>query len=94
MLQIIQEILFPIMQYSEEDEDLYQNDTIEYIRRKFDIYDDYSTPVPAAQVLFLSCCKIRKGILPQAIGFLNSVSLKPKYVYYSMTKFFVEQTNY
>lgn len=35
MLLIIQEILFPIMQYSEEDEDLYQNDTIEYIRRKF-----------------------------------------------------------
>lgn len=35
MLQIIQEIIFPIMQYSEEDEDLYQNDIIEYIRRKF-----------------------------------------------------------
>lgn len=35
MLPIIQEIIFPIMQYSEEDEDLYQNDTIEYIRRKF-----------------------------------------------------------
>lgn len=98
MLLIIQEIIFPIMQYTEDDEDLYQNDTIEYIRRKFgksqrnfdtlansnqkltyflraDIYDDYSTPVPAAQVLFLSCCKVRKGILPQAIGFLNSVSI-------------------
>lgn len=35
MLPIIQEIIFPIMQYSEEDEDLYQSDNIEYIRRKF-----------------------------------------------------------
>lgn len=94
MLLIIQEILFPIMQYSEEDEDLYQNDTIEYIRRKFDIYDDYSTPVPAAQVLFLSCCKIRKGILPQAIAFLNSVSINLKCVYHFVIKFFVEQTIY
>lgn len=35
MLGIIQDIIFPIMQYSEDDEELYQNDTIEYIRRKF-----------------------------------------------------------
>lgn len=35
MLPIIQEIIFPIMQYSEQDEDNYQNDTIEYIRQKF-----------------------------------------------------------
>lgn len=41
-----------------------------------DIYDDYSTPVPAAQVLFLSCCKVRKGILPQALQFLNAVSTR------------------
>lgn len=95
MLQIIQEILFPIMQYSEEDEDLYQNDTIEYIRRKFDIYDDYSTPVPAAQVLFLSCCKIRKGILPQAIGFLNSVSINSKcFLLFRNHIFFSETDNF
>lgn len=41
-----------------------------------DIYDDYSTPVPAAQVLFLSCCKVRKDILPQALQFLNAVSTR------------------
>lgn len=38
MLLIIQEIIFPIMQYTEDDEDLYQNDTIEYIRRKFGMF--------------------------------------------------------
>lgn len=41
MLPIIQEIIFPIMQYSEEDEDLYQNDTIEYIRRKFGVLNKF-----------------------------------------------------
>lgn len=46
----------------------------QYFLCSTDIYDDYSTPVPAAQVLFLSCCKIRKGVLPEAIKFLNSVS--------------------
>lgn len=35
MINIIREIIFPIMQYSETDEDLYNNDTIEYIRQKF-----------------------------------------------------------
>lgn len=35
MLNIIKEIIFPIMQYSETDEDLYNNDTTEYIRQKF-----------------------------------------------------------
>lgn len=127
MLPIIQKIMFPIMQYKEEDEDLYQNDQVEYIQRKFgkwgdltkteyksnenfhfafvrltlshqkrvtfksmcsrdfnnfinfllsiDNHDDYSTSVSAAQALFVSCCKIRKGILPQAMKFLISVSI-------------------
>lgn len=35
MLPIIQEIIFPIMQYGEEDEELYQDNQIEYIRQKF-----------------------------------------------------------
>lgn len=35
MLIIIQEIIFPIMQYTEEDQQLYEDDTMEYIRRKF-----------------------------------------------------------
>lgn len=32
---IIQEILFPIMQYSDADQELWDTDPIEYIRTKF-----------------------------------------------------------
>lgn len=77
MLAIIQDVLFPIMRYTEADEELWDADPIEYIRTKFDIYDDYSTPVPAAQGLFHSSCKKRKGILQKAMQFLMSIIVAP-----------------
>lgn len=40
-----------------------------------DIYDDYSTAVPAAQELFFTCCKTRKGMLQESMQFLMSVSI-------------------
>lgn len=40
-----------------------------------DIYDDYATPVPAAQGLFHSSCKKRKGILQEAMLFLKTVNI-------------------
>ena len=35
MLAIVQEVIFPLMCHSEEDEDLWQSDPVEYIRVKF-----------------------------------------------------------
>ena len=37
MLIIIQEILYPLMCHTDEDEDLFQNDPIEYIKIKYGI---------------------------------------------------------
>ena len=39
MLQIIQDIVFPLMSYSESDAELWDADPYEYIRIKFDIFE-------------------------------------------------------
>ncbi|XP_004932830.1 importin-7 isoform X2 [Bombyx mandarina] len=67
MFAIIQDVLFPLMSYSENDEDLWENDPHEYIRIKFDIFEDYVSPVTAAQSLLISSCKKRKGMLERTM---------------------------
>ncbi|XP_035455973.1 importin-7 isoform X2 [Spodoptera frugiperda] len=63
MFAIIQDVLFPLMSYSEADEELWETDPHEYIRIKFDIFEDFVSPVTAAQTLLTSCCKKRKDML-------------------------------
>ncbi|XP_021185790.2 importin-7 isoform X1 [Helicoverpa armigera] len=63
MFAIIQDVLFPLMSYSESDEELWETDPHEYIRIKFDIFEDFVSPVTAAQTLLVSCCKKRKDML-------------------------------
>jgi hypothetical protein len=72
VIAIIQDIIFPLMSYSDADEELWDTDPIEYIRQKFDVFDDFSSPVPAAETLLHNVCKTRKGILNQVMAaFLN-----------------------
>ncbi len=40
MLVIIQEILYPLMCHTDEDEDLFQNDPVEYIKIKYGKYNN------------------------------------------------------
>ena len=42
MLQIIQDIVFPLMSYSESDAEMWDTDPYEYIRIKFDIFEGES----------------------------------------------------
>lgn len=77
MVAIIQDVLFPIMSFNESDQELWETDPHEYIRLKFDIFEDYATPVPAAQSLLHSCCKKRKGILPKAMNIIMQVITSP-----------------
>uniref|UniRef100_S4PBC1 Importin-7 n=4 Tax=Pararge aegeria TaxID=116150 RepID=S4PBC1_9NEOP len=67
MFAIIQDVLFPLMSYSEADEELWFSDPHEYIRIKFDIFEDFVSPVTAAQSLLLSCCKKRKDMLERTM---------------------------
>lgn len=67
MFAIIQDVLFPLMSYSEADEVLWNTDPHEYIRIKFDIFEDFVSPVTAAQTLLISCCKKRKDMLERTM---------------------------
>ncbi|UYV79303.1 IPO7 [Cordylochernes scorpioides] len=94
---ILEKVVFPLMSYSEQDEELWKNDPHEYIRMKFDIFDansswnsepfyfivfrsigegtlpsqgdiyytfeDFVSPVSAAQKLVHFVCKMRKNML-------------------------------
>lgn len=77
MIAIIQDVLFPIMSYTEADQELWDSDPYEYIRIKFDVFEDYATPVPAAQSLLHSCCKKRKGILPKTMNAIMQIITSP-----------------
>uniref|UniRef100_A0A8C6THJ1 Importin 8 n=1 Tax=Neogobius melanostomus TaxID=47308 RepID=A0A8C6THJ1_9GOBI len=62
-----QEVIFPLMCYKDEDEKLWQEDPYEYIRMKFNLYDDHALPATAAQSLL--CSSSDDGVLsPDAHG--------------------------
>merc|ERR1719460_25496 len=73
MLQILQDIVFPLMSYSESDAELWDTDPYEYIRIKFDIFEDFVSPVTATQTLLHSACKKRKEMLQKTMNMLLSI---------------------
>ncbi|XP_011502496.1 PREDICTED: importin-7 isoform X2 [Ceratosolen solmsi marchali] len=73
MFEIIRDVLFPIMSYSAADEELWNTDPYEYIRVKFDIFEDFVSPVTAAQTLLHSACKKRKDMLQKTMQFCVEV---------------------
>lgn len=77
MQLIIQEIVFPLMCHSEEDEELWQNDPIEYIRLKYDVYEEFFNPATAAQTLLHDAVSKRKDVLQKAMAFVMSILLMP-----------------
>ncbi|KAG9511316.1 Importin-7 [Fragariocoptes setiger] len=83
MLAVVEKIIFPLMCYSEEDEELWTNDPREYIRLKFDAFEEYVSPVMAAQTLFHECCKKRRDMLDKSmlsiLRVLNNPQADPKH---------------
>lgn len=71
---VIQEVLFPTLCYTDADDELWKCDPHEYIRTKFDIFEDYVSPVMAAQTLLHTVCKKRKDMLQKTMEFLMQVS--------------------
>ncbi|GAB1598816.1 importin-7-like isoform X2 [Argonauta hians] len=74
---IIQDVVFPLMCHNNEDDELWATDPHEYIRMKFDMFEDFLSPVVAAQTLFHSAVGKRKEVLQQAIKFCMSVLMQP-----------------
>ncbi|KAL0280330.1 UNVERIFIED_CONTAM: hypothetical protein PYX00_001656 [Menopon gallinae] len=77
MYTIIQDVLFPMMSYTDADEELWESNPYEYVRVKFDIFEDFVSPVTAAQTLLHSACKKRKDMLQKAMIFVMQVLTSP-----------------
>ncbi|XP_031754525.1 importin-8 isoform X1 [Xenopus tropicalis] len=73
MKGISEEVIFPLMCYRDEDEDLWQDDPYEYIRMKFDVFEDYVSPATAAQNLLYTASKKRKEVLPKMMTFCYQI---------------------
>uniref|UniRef100_A0A3Q2P367 Importin 7 n=1 Tax=Fundulus heteroclitus TaxID=8078 RepID=A0A3Q2P367_FUNHE len=75
---IIQDVVFPLMCYTDSDEELWQEDPYEYIRMKFDVFEDFISPTTAAQTLLFTACNKRKEFVLGCVSF--GVSMKKKKV--------------
>jgi len=73
ILEVIKDVVFPLMSYTEADAELWDSDPYEYVRVKFDIFEDFVSPVSAAQTLLHSVCKKRKDVLPKTMGMLMGI---------------------
>ncbi|XP_014261678.1 importin-7 isoform X2 [Cimex lectularius] len=73
MFPIIQDVIFPLLSYSQTDEELWESDPQEYIRVKFDIFEDFVSPVNAAASLLIASCKKRKNMLERTMQLILEV---------------------
>uniref|UniRef100_A0A8C1NRQ6 Importin 7 n=1 Tax=Cyprinus carpio TaxID=7962 RepID=A0A8C1NRQ6_CYPCA len=74
---IIQDVVFPLMCYTDSDEELWQEDPYEYIRMKFDVFEDFISPSTAAQTLLFTACNKRKEVLQKSMGFCYQILTDP-----------------
>uniref|UniRef100_A0A8C5BP93 Importin N-terminal domain-containing protein n=1 Tax=Gadus morhua TaxID=8049 RepID=A0A8C5BP93_GADMO len=77
MQTLCQEVVFPLMCYRDEDDKLWQEDPYEYIRVKFNLYDDHALPATAAQSLLSKAARKRKEVLPQMMEFCHQTLMSP-----------------
>uniref|UniRef100_A0A8C5MQS0 Importin 8 n=1 Tax=Leptobrachium leishanense TaxID=445787 RepID=A0A8C5MQS0_9ANUR len=73
MQNIGEEVIFPLMCYQDEDEDLWNEDPTEYIRIKFDVFEDYVSPSTAARNLLYTASEKRKEVLPKMMNFCYQI---------------------
>ncbi|CAJ0955968.1 unnamed protein product, partial [Mesorhabditis belari] len=69
MLDVVKLVLFPLMCHSDEDEELWVDDVQEYIRFKFDIFEDLHNPTYAAGSLLTAISK-RKDTMQPLLQFI------------------------
>lgn len=66
MLEII---LFPLLCFSDDDQDLWDDDPHEFIRSKFDVFEDFISPNTAAQTVLYPCLLYRFPNLPPGAAY-------------------------
>ncbi|CAK8692133.1 unnamed protein product [Clavelina lepadiformis] len=70
---ILKNIIFPLMCFTDEDQEVWDDDPHEYIRIKFDVFEDFLSPVSAAQCLLHSASSKRKQVLQKTMGLCYGV---------------------
>jgi hypothetical protein len=78
MMHVVANVIFPLMCHSAEDEEMWIADPRKYIRMKFDILEEYVSPVSASRNLLHSLCKKRRDMLQQTMAFVVEVLNKPQ----------------
>ncbi|KJH42704.1 Importin-beta protein [Dictyocaulus viviparus] len=71
-LDLVKHVLFKLMCYDDDDEEMWEENVEEYIRFKFDIFEDLHNPVYGASALLLGLAK-RKGVVQSVIVFIVQV---------------------
>lgn len=74
---IVRDVIFPLMCYTDADEELWQEDPYEYIRMKFDVFEDFISPTTAAQTLLFTSCSKRKEVLQKTMAFCYQTLTEP-----------------
>ena len=65
--------MFPLMCYTQEDDELWQKDPYEFIRVKYDIFEDFVSPVTAAATLIHTSVSKQKQVLDPIMVFCGHV---------------------
>ncbi|CAD6189189.1 unnamed protein product [Caenorhabditis auriculariae] len=72
--ELLSEVVHPVLSHTEDDTDLWNDDPEEFIREKYDAYDDVANPVYAATSLILSISK-RKEMMNAILQYtINKLS--------------------
>lgn len=73
---LVQEVVFPLLCYSDADDELWKDDPYEYIRLHYDAFEDYTNPVTEASALVETLCSKRQGMLQQVLEFSSQILAK------------------
>jgi hypothetical protein len=77
MQTLLQEIIFPLMCHTDEDDSLWEEDPYEYIRIKFDVYEEFVSPVATAVTVLNQATMKRKDVLKPLMMFCLSILNQP-----------------
>ncbi|XP_039266742.2 importin-7-like [Styela clava] len=71
--EVLKDVIFPLMCFSEKDEELWSDDPHEFVRERFDFKEDFFSPSSAAQCFLQSACTKRKQVVQKTMGFCHKV---------------------
>uniref|UniRef100_A0A915AS39 Importin N-terminal domain-containing protein n=1 Tax=Parascaris univalens TaxID=6257 RepID=A0A915AS39_PARUN len=74
--EIVQTIIFPLMKHTDEDEELWSDSPEDYVRLKYDLYDELHNPSVAAVAVLASAAK-RKDVLQPILQFVLAILNSP-----------------